>query len=179
MITEKKTRYFSSGFKIAIVISLIVLLASALLWANYAALTATPTQAQHATQTITSERQTATWQGIFLNNLRASWFLIVPVLGLAVFFFIWYNTATILGLESAYYNVNASLVVLLTLGVGALEIAAYIIAFAENLYIIYLAVANLGAIKRIKTQSWKTWITYALLLLIAAIVEAGLISRGL
>jgi uncharacterized membrane protein SpoIIM required for sporulation len=168
--------YFTRGFKITIFISLVALLCSALIWANYAALTATPAQAEQAYQTITSIRQTATWQGIFLNNLHASWYLVVPAFGVVLFFFIWYNTATILGFESAYYNVNASFAVLLTLGIGAVEISAYIIACAESLYVTYLTVNKLGAEERIKTQSWKTWVAYVLLLLIAARIEAFLIS---
>ena len=169
---------------IAIVMSLVALLGSALICANYAMLTATPTQATHAYQQIKSERQNATWQGIFLNNLRASWFLVIPAFGLVLFFYIWYNTATILGFESAHYFANASIgaraldtsiAVLLTLGVGALEISAYIFACAENLYVTYLTVNRLGAGKRIKKQSWKTFVLYVLLLLIAAMVETLLI----
>jgi uncharacterized membrane protein SpoIIM required for sporulation len=180
--------YFARGFVIAIVISLVAMLGSALLWANYAMLTATSTQATHAYQLIKSERQTATWLGIFLNNLRASWYLVVPAFGLVLFFYIWYNTATILGFESAHYFANASIgaraldtsiIVLLILGLGVLEISAYIFACAENLYVTYLAVNRLGAGERIKKQSWKTWIIYVVLLLVAAIVEAILISAGL
>lgn len=171
--------YFTRGFRIAILISLVLLVGSFMLWTNYATLTATPTQAEQASQQITSERQAATWPGIFLHNLRASWYLIVPAFGLVLFFFIWHNTATILGFECAHYHVNASIVVLFTLGLGAFEISAYILAWAESLYITCLAVNNLGAGKRIKTQSWITWILYVLLLLIAAIIEAFLISVGL
>jgi len=171
--------YFTRGFVIAILISLVALLGSALVWANYAMLAATPTQAEQAHKQITSERQTATWLGIFLNNLRASWYLVVPAFGLVLFFFIWYNTATILGFDCAYYHVNASIVVLFTLGLGAVEISAYIFACAESLYVTDLAINKLGAIERIKTQSWKTWILYVLLLLIAAIIEAALINAGL
>jgi uncharacterized membrane protein SpoIIM required for sporulation len=176
-------KYFARGFVITIVISLVVVLASALLCANYAMLTATPTQAEQAKQQITSERQTATWLGIFLNNFHASWYLIVPAFGPVLFFFDWCYSATLLGFEwRAYYPVNIvgnSIFVLLLLGLGALEVSAYVFACAESLYVTYLAVNRLGAGERIKTQSWKTYILYVLLLLISAIIEAFLISVGL
>jgi hypothetical protein len=171
--------YFTRGSTVAILISFVLILGSDLLWANYAMLTATPTQANQARQRIESERQTITWPGIFLNNIRASWYLVVPAFGLVLFFFIWYNTATILGFESAYYHINASIAVLFTFVLAFPEILAYILACAESLYVTYLAANKLGAGERIKTQSWKTWIFYVLLLLIGAITEAILISIGL
>jgi uncharacterized membrane protein SpoIIM required for sporulation len=167
---------------IAIIISLVAVLGSAVICANYAMLTATPTQAQQVEQQITSERQNATWQGIFLNNLHASWFLIIPVYGPVLFFYIWCRTAADLGFEAAYYHagiVGTSILVLLIIGLGALEISAYIFACSESLYVTYLAAARLGAWERIRKQSWKTLVLYVLLLLIAAIVETLLIHVGL
>jgi uncharacterized membrane protein SpoIIM required for sporulation len=174
--------YFARGFLITIIVSLVAVLGSALICVNYALLTATPTQAQQAKQQITSTRQNATWQGIFLNNLRASWFLIIPVYGPVLFFIIWCRTAAILGFEAAYYHagiVSTSIFVLLIIGLGALETSAYIFACSESLYITYLVVRRLGAWERIKKQSWKTFALYATLLLIAAMVETLLIRVGL
>ena len=168
--------YITRGFANAIIISVVVLLGTALIWANYAMVTATPTQGANAYNTVGSERQTATWQGIFLNNVRASWYMFVPAFGPAVFLIPWYNTATIIGFECAYQNVNASIFILLTFALVPFEISAYIFAFAESLYLAYLAVKNLGAGERIKKQSWITMILYVLLLLIGAITEAFLIS---
>ena len=105
--------------------------------------------------------------------------MFVPAFGLVLFFYIWYNTATILGFECAYSHVNASLVVLLTFALVPFEISAYIFACAESLYVAYLAMNELGAVERIRTQSWKTGMLYVLLLLIGAITEAILISVGL
>jgi hypothetical protein len=170
--------YFTRGFVNAFIISVIVLIGSALVWSNYAALTATPAQASQANQQIKSERRTATWWGIFSNNLRASWYTFIPVFGF-VFFIPWYNTATIIGFECAYSHVNASFVVLLTFGLVPLEILAYIFAFAESLYLTYLALNKSGAMERIKKQSWITIILYVLLLLASAILEWFLISIGL
>ena len=170
--------YFTQGFKHAIIISLVVLIGSALVWANYAALTATPAQASQAYKQIKSQRQTATWLGIFSNNLRASWYTFVPVFGF-IFFIPWYNTATIIGFECAYSHVNASFAVLFIFGLVPLEISAYIFAFAESLYLTYLALNKSGAMERIKKQSWITIILYVLLLLASAILEWFLISIGL
>jgi hypothetical protein len=171
--------YFARGFTNAIIISLAVLVGTALIWANYAMLTATPTQASNAYHMVGSERQNATWQGIFLNNLRASWYIFIPAFGPALFFVPWYNTATIIGFECAYKHVNASIIVLVTFALVPLEILAYIFAFSESFYVTYLAVRKLGAGERIRKQSWKTVTIYVVLLLGSAIAEAFLISIGL
>jgi hypothetical protein len=142
-------------------------------------LTATPTRANQASQQIASERKTATWWGIFLNNVHASWILVVPAFGLVLFSVVWYNTAIYFGLASAAYNANATIVVLFAFLLTFPEISAYIFALAENIYVTYLAVNGLGAGARIRTQSWKTWIVWLSLLLIGAVTEWMLIKANL
>lgn len=165
--------WFTKGFLVTVVFAFVILVGSLYVWSNQAYLTSTMTEATQANQTISSMRQTETVPGIFLNNLEVSISMVIPTFGLIPFFVAWYNTGQIIGLLALATGLTPASYVLALVLLGFLEILGYTLFLGENLYITILAITRHDSWKRIKKESWKTFLLAIFILFLAAIVEVG------
>jgi len=163
--------YFTKGFTVSVMFSFILLVSALYLWANQTYLTATPEQVNETLQEIEAQRKEITVASVFLNNLFVSWFLVVPIIGLMLFAFVWYNTACVIGVLAQAYDISPATYVFSLTILAFLEIFAYSLLLGESLYITFLGLLKSGAKERVKTQSWKTFLLYILLLFFGALTE--------
>lgn len=168
--------YFSKGFVALILLVYLALVGSLFLVANQTYGSASLSDATAVQQATTQEQQALTTETIFLHNFEASIPLAIPFFGLFPFMLAWFNTGQVIGYLSLAYGVSPSAYVLNIATLGVLELVAYAVLIAENIYIVILAVTRMGAKERIKTQSWKSVILYVVLLFVAAIVEMMIIG---
>jgi drug/metabolite transporter (DMT)-like permease len=166
--------YFSRGFIVAFILSFLLLLGTMLFWANETASLNLTRQASQQENQVESERETDTVQSIFLNNFFISVPMVVPVLGVILFFATWHTTAYVVGLLAVASNVSATSYVLALFQVGFVEIFAYALLLSESLYVTVLLAFDFdGFKKRVIKQSWKTFLFYVLILFIAAVIEVA------
>jgi len=147
--------------------------------AQEAYMTATPKVANQTQQQINNIRQSATALGIFVNNFLVSIAAVIPVAGLILFGNVWLHTGTVIG-QLAYSNHVSPLlyVIGVYIPVGTIESLAYSVILAEGLFLTY-ALAKGTVKERLRNQTWKSLILYAVLLAVAAMVESTLITGHL
>jgi len=132
--------------------------------------------ANQTSQNVQQIRQTATWINIFTHNFITSIWVIIPV-GFMGFFVVIWNTGQTIG-RLAYSTGYSPLAYLvgISVPVGLIEISAYTILAAESLYLTYLMFTGKNVKERLLHDSWKSVILYVAVLLIAAYIEAALIT---
>jgi uncharacterized membrane protein SpoIIM required for sporulation len=134
-------------------------------------------QANATYQEIQETRITATAGSIFVNNFLVSIVLVIPIAGLVGFLFVLFNTGQVIGLLAAATGYTPEAYVIATaIPIGLMEVCAYAILGAESMYVAALALNKNEARDRIVKQSWKSFILFIVILLVAAIVEAILIG---
>jgi hypothetical protein len=164
--------YFTKGFILCWILSFAILVGSLYFWANQSYETTLPQVANKTEAEIEVQRETLTVPSVFLNNLSLSLYLLVPLCGLIPFFYIWYNTAKVIGLLALAYQIPPITYVLLLTFLVFFEFAAYATLMAENIYLIFLLLSRSGkASERLRESSWKSFILYLILLLLGAITE--------
>jgi hypothetical protein len=107
--------------------------------------------------------------------------MVIPVVGVLFFYLvIWHNTATAIGLLAVASNTSATSYALADVTLAFPEVLAYIILFAEMLYVTFLAIyywQDWTELKdRVREESWKTFLFYVLLLFVSAIIEVIIIE---
>lgn len=111
---------------------------------------------------------------IFANNFTASWFLIVPYLGLIPFIIALCNTAWLVGVLAVAQQTAPQTLIAKLLTFGLAEILAYTVMLAENLYLSWILVKKPreDAKTRLTSHSWKSFLLYLVLLFLGAVLEA-------
>ncbi|MFQ5758054.1 MAG: stage II sporulation protein M [Candidatus Bathyarchaeia archaeon] len=123
---------------------------------------------------------------IFVHNLLRvhSWLTLVPIIGWIWMLFVTYNTGFVLGTFAQMFGGDPvvrlllALFALFVLGLPVVlfEVGAYVLLFAESLYVSYLALTKSGVRQRLRRHSWKTLLIYVLMLLIGALIESAMMS---
>lgn len=109
----------------------------------------------------------------FLNNLKISISLFIPIVGMLYFFTAVIASGHVLGLLAASCGVNPLIYVLgVSIPVGIVEFAAYSVLAAEITWLTILTFSQTGAKQRLVQQTWKTIILYFVLLVVSAVLEA-------
>lgn len=173
---DDMSRYFSGGFAWSLLVSFILILFVMSTGAMEAYRTITPEQAQETLEEIERQRMEATATSLFLNNFLVSWPLFVPIVGIFPFLMVLYSTGQIIGTLSLAYGLYPTGVITNLIVLGFMEILAYNILLAENVYTSFLALTKTGASERVATQFFKSAILYMLLLFIAAALEMATIG---
>jgi len=168
--------YLTKGFLLSLTTAFILLIAILVITANNTYRTATIEEVNPTLQQIQTERQTITWQKIFINNMLISLPLIIPAVGLVPFLSAWINTGAVIGLLAKATGIPPNLYIQNLVILAFPEILAYTVLTAENIYFTILILTRAGAEKRLTTQSWKTLIAYVALLFIGAVTEAVMIA---
>lgn len=148
-----------------------LLIATLTVVANNVYMATTMESANQTLRQIEAERETVTWQKIFLNNLFISLPLVIPAIGLIPFLFAWVNTGATIGMLAKATGIQPATYVLTVATLAFPEILAYTLLTAENIYLSALTLTGAGAKARLG-HSWKTIIFYMLLLFIGAVSEA-------
>lgn len=117
---------------------------------------------------------------IFTHNFGLSLPTFMPFVGWGWMLFVTYNTGFFLGASAQMLGgdpIIRLLVVLFTLPLAIFEFAAYILLFGESLYVSYLMLTRGRAAKeRLRRHSWKTLLTYVLMLFTGALIESVMMS---
>jgi len=132
--------------------------------------------ANQTSQNIQQIRQTATGLSIFTHNFEASIWVVIPI-GFVGLFVVMWNTGQQIG-RLAYSTGYSPLTYLesISVPVGLIEISAYTILAAESVYLTYLWFTGKDVKKRLLHNTWKSFILYVTVLLVAAYLEAALIA---
>jgi hypothetical protein len=168
--------YLSRSFLITLVATFTFLVIFLAVVADSTYRTATIQEANQTLQQIQTERETATAGKILLNNLLVSLPLIIPAVGLFPFILVWINTGQTIGLLSLATGIPPTQYVLSIVILAFPEILAYTVLMSENLLLTYKILTKTGATTRLKTQTLKSIIIYAILLILGAITEALMIA---
>ena len=135
------------------------------------------TVANQTYQSVQQLRQTSTWVNIFLNNFEVSIKLIIPITGFLYFLEVMWNTGQIIGMLAAVTGYSPIVYLIgISVPVGILETSGYAVLAAEVLYVTILLFTRKDAKDRLLHHTWKSFILYLALLLVAAYLEAFLIS---
>jgi uncharacterized membrane protein SpoIIM required for sporulation len=169
-------QYLTRGFLLTLIIAFTFLIISLVITANNAYQTATIEEANQTLQQIQTERETATAQTIFFNNLLISLPMIIPAVGLISFLFAWANTGIVIGLLAKATGILPTVYVQNLTILAFPEILSYSILMAENIYLSALILTRAGAKVRLTSQSWKSLLLYLAFLLLGAITEATMIG---
>jgi len=169
-------QYLTRGFLLTLIIAFAFLIVSLAIVANNAYQTATMEEANQTLRQIQTERETATAQTIFFNNLLISLPMIIPAVGLIPFLIAWANTGTVIGLLAKAVGMPPTVYIQNLTILAFPEILAYAVLLSENIYLSTLILTKAGAKARLTTQSWKTILFYIALLIIGAITEAAMIT---
>ena len=169
-------QYLTRGFLLTLIIAFTFLIISLAITANNTYQTATIEEANQTLQQIQTERETATVQTIFFNNLLISLPMIIPAVGLISFLFAWANTGIVIGLLAKATGILPTVYVQNLTILAFPEILSYSILMAENIYLSALILTRAGAKVRLTSQSWKSLLLYLAFLLLGAITEATMIG---
>jgi len=169
-------QYLTRGFLLTLIIAFTFLIISLVITANNTYQTATIEEANQTLQQIQTERETATVQTIFFNNLLISLPMIIPAVGLISFLFAWANTGIVIGLLAKATGILPTVYVQNLTILAFPEILSYSILMAENIYLSALILTRAGAKVRLTSQSWKSLLLYLAFLLLGAITEATMIG---
>jgi len=169
-------QYLTRGFLLTLIIAFTFLIISLAITANNTYQTATIEEANQTLQQIQTERETATAQTIFFNNLLISLPMIIPAVGLISFLFAWANTGIVIGLLAKATGILPTVYVQNLTILAFPEILSYSILMAENIYLSALILTRAGAKVRLTSQSWKSLLLYLAFLLLGAITEATMIG---
>jgi uncharacterized membrane protein SpoIIM required for sporulation len=169
-------QYLTRGFLLTLIIAFTFLIISLVITANNTYQTATIEEANQTLQQIQTERETATAQTIFINNLLISLPMIIPAVGLISFLFAWANTGIVIGLLAKATGILPTVYVQNLTILAFPEILSYSILMAENIYLSALILTRAGAKVRLTSQSWKSLLLYLAFLLLGAITEATMIG---
>ncbi len=167
--------YFTRGFALTLIAAFLFLVGFIFVSANQAYLTASPEVANQTRRQVEAERQTLTFQAIFLNNLLVSIALVVPAIGVFPFLIVWHSTGQTIGLLSKAYGAPPSSYILNLTVLGFPEICAYSFLLSENIYFTLLVIFRGGGKERLFKCSWKSLLIYLTLLIIGAATETMLI----
>jgi len=170
-------KYWTSGFGWSLLIAFLLIFIVMLQAAVTAYRTVPEDQAQQAFNQMMAEREKLTAIDIFINNLRSTWTLIVPIIGIIPFIVVMHNTGWIIGELSLVYNIYPSIVLQNLMVIGFTEILAYTIMLGENIYFSAstLTGGTSQAIDRTPHFILST-ILYVILLFIGAVIEVMVIS---
>jgi len=168
-------KYWTSGFGWSLLIAFFIIFTVMLQSSVTAYRTVTVDQAQQTFNQMVSERETLTAMDIFINNVLATWTLIVPIIGIFPFIVVMYNTGWVIGELSLVYNIYPSIVLQNLIVVGFTEILAYVIMLGENIYFSVLTLTGNGARERLPYVALSV-ILYLTLLFIGSILEISMIT---
>lgn len=123
----------------------------------------------------TQKWQTWTASSVFVDNLKMSFFLAIPLVGLVVFLFVIDSTGQVIGMLAAATGMAPWLYIigLILTPAGFFEIGAYALLGAEATYVLYLWLSDKDPVDRIKTQSWKSLLLYVTMLFATAWLEVS------
>jgi len=168
-------RYLTAGFGWSLLVAFFIIF----LVLSHAAVTAyrtvSPSEAEQTVKEMQAEKVSA--GSIFMNNLLASWTLIVPIVGIFPFLFVIYNAGWVIGLIGLAQNVYPTAIIRNLYTVLFVEFLAYTIALAENIYISYLTLTRGGAAERLP-HTIKSYVLYVILLMVGAVMEAAMVAGG-
>jgi len=170
-------KYWTSGFGWSLLIAFFLIYFVMLQAAVTAYRTVPMDQARQTFNQMMTERSKLTAMDIFINNLYASWTLIIPIIGIFPFIVVMYNTGWVIGEMSLVYNIYPSVILHYLLIAGFVEILAYAILLAENIYFSALTLMG-GSYKERIPYIVVSAILYVFLLYVAAVLEAIVIAAG-
>jgi len=165
--------WITRGYASSLLLSLVMIMAVISYGAVLTYDTMNPAEAQTFVNSI-SGSVPPTALNIFLNNLALSIPLLVPMLGLIPFGLTLYNTGRALGAVAIVKSLPYTTVLATALSANPLEITAYAILLAENIYTSYLAIKG-QFIDRVKSGYWRSVLAYLIALLAGALMEASLL----
>ena len=168
-------KYWTSGFGWSLLIAFIMIFLIMLQAAVTAYRTVSVNEAQQTFNQIMAERETLTAFDIFMNNLAASWTLIIPIVGIFPFLVVIYNTGWIIGVLSLAYGIYPAIILQNLIVVGFTEILAYVFLLGENIYLSALTLTGGGARERLPYSLYSI-IIYLIMLFIGAIMEISTIA---
>jgi uncharacterized membrane protein SpoIIM required for sporulation len=170
--------YFSKPFILCLVISTVIIFTCVII-GSFRGATVSMEEANAFSNETESERASATWLSIFINNFAiVSVPVLIPYYGVIWMGAIQYNTGFLVGELAKATGIDNILYIsaLVTDPVGVLEFLAYILICAESLLFIYVAYKR-EIVKRLEHHTWKTILLVAILLLVGAVVEAFTLGR--
>jgi len=170
-------KYWTSGYGWSLLIAFFLIYFVMLQAAVTAYRTVPIDQARQTFEQMMAKRSELTATDIFTNNLYASWTLIIPIIGIFPFIVVMYNTGWVIGEMSLIYNIYPSVILHYLFVAGFVEILAYAILLAENIYFSALTLMG-GSYKERIPYIAVSAILYAFLLYVAAVLEAIVIAAG-
>jgi len=170
------SRYLTAGFGWSLLFAFIVINIALYMGASNAYRTTSVEEAEAYLTQMKAARQEWTPRDIFIHNLKLTWFIIVPTIGAFPFFFVMYQTGWTIGVLSVAYGIAPQTLIAFAWTRGFLEMLAYVIALAENMYLTAMLLAE--KFRERLPQSAKSWVLYVLLLMIGAVTEYYAIRGG-